>query len=114
MNAWEMAQSNIVAGRVVAESYRVASIDEKGFTLTRIDSGKDVRIARKMVESTAARLLAGETLKYQASGPDGGISYTVAIVRGVEAALSGVMVRDESIKAFRLATGAAARLTGAA
>lgn len=113
MNAWDLTKTNITPGRVVADAYRVASIDDKGFTMTRIDSGKDVRVARKMVEATAARLLAGETLKYQASGPDGGISYTVAIVKGVEAALAGVMVRDESIKMFRLAPGAAARLSAA-
>lgn len=91
---WTLALGNLKLGRVIRASHKATAAKDltviehsaKRITLAR-PSGKTVNISRKMVESTYARLVAGETLKRQASAKDGGISYTVAITRGVVMAL---------------------------
>jgi len=69
----------------------VSNVNSSGFILTR-PSGKTVKITNRKVESTFARLVNGETLAYQRNPGDGGISYTVAIERGVIAALGGWVI----------------------
>lgn len=115
---WELAQANLPVGRVISASHKdtqakdltVIEHGNKRITLERV-SGKRINISRRMVESTYARLTAGEALKRQASAKDGGISYTVAITRGVVMALgldqeAGLIAWDGS--AF-VAAGAAKR-----
>ena len=70
----------------------VTESDGKSFTFTR-PTGKTVRITASRVLKTLKRLQQGETLRYQANPGDGGISYTVAIERGVIAGL-GDQVTD--------------------
>lgn len=87
---WEMALAGPVqTGACIAERYQVETVDPRGFTMRRA-SGRTVRVTRRMVEDTAARLLAGERLKRHANRGDGGITYTTAIEAGVIAALAGL------------------------
>ena len=64
----------------------VTRADSKGFIFTR-PTGKTVKITAGKIKKTLLRLQQGETLRYQANPGDGGISYTVAIERGVIAGL---------------------------
>ena len=64
----------------------VTATDDKSFTFTR-PTGKTIRITASKIKKTLLRLQQGETLRYQANPGDGGISYTVAIERGVIAGL---------------------------
>jgi len=70
----------------------VTESNGKSFTLTR-PTGKMVKITAGKILKTLQRLVSGETLRYQANPGDGGISYTVAIERGVIAGL-GDQVTD--------------------
>jgi hypothetical protein len=76
-------------------TYEVVSVDDRGFTVRRAGSGKQVRIGWKRVEQTRRRLEAGETLKYQAHAKDGGISYTVAVAVGTIWALRDIVKETE-------------------
>lgn len=64
----------------------VTESNGKSFTFTR-PTGKTVKITAGKIRKTLQRLQQGETLRYQANPGDGGISYTVAIERGVIAGL---------------------------
>jgi len=64
----------------------VTRSDSKGFIFIR-PTGKTIRITASKIKKTLLRLQQGETLRYQANPGDGGISYTVAIERGVIAGL---------------------------
>tara|TARA_R110002020_G_scaffold358855_3_gene571475 strand:- start:2543 stop:2833 length:291 start_codon:yes stop_codon:yes gene_type:complete len=70
----------------------VTESDGKSFTFTR-PTGKTIRITASKIKKTLQRLQQGETLRYQANPGGGGISYTVAIERGVIAGL-GDQVTD--------------------
>ena len=77
MQTWNQITSRMPIGRELKDgAYRVSAHDDKGITITRTASGKTVRITRKKVEKTDARLAAGERLPKQSNA---GISYTVAI-----------------------------------
>lgn len=80
---WEGAEA--LLGEKVA-NLTVSLVGAKSATLTR-ENGKTLKVSRKMVEGTYQRLLQGEALHWQASRPNGGISYTVAITRAVIAFL---------------------------
>ncbi len=88
---WNRAKTNLPVGTIIDDKYRVREVTEKVIILARIASGKTVRVSRKMVESTHARLIAGETLTKQASAPKGGISFTIAVEAGVVAALGSLI-----------------------
>jgi len=64
----------------------VTQSNGKSFTFTRA-TGKTVKITASKIKSTLQRLQQGETLLYQRNPGEGGISYTVAIERGVIAGL---------------------------
>lgn len=74
--------------------YTVKSVDPRGFIIIRNSSGKDVRISSKLIESTRDKIEAGQSLNFQANGPKGGISYTVAIEAGVVHALRDIIRAD--------------------
>lgn len=97
---------------VGAAGYTIQSVDPKGFTMLRpankAGERKPVRVTRKMVEATLARLLAGEAIAYQGNRSTGGIDGTSAKRDGVLAALAGIAVRDG--KLVTLASGARSRV----
>lgn len=112
---WDLATSGpIKTGATVgAAGYTITVVDPKGFTMLRpankTGERKPVRVTRKMVEATLARLLASETVLYQGNRSKGGIDGTSAKRDGVLAALSGIATRDG--KTVRLADGARARVS---
>ena len=108
---WERAKEALPKGQYVA-GCRIADVDDKGFRLKRA-SGKAVRVTRRMIEDTAARLLAGETLPKHANRSKGGISYTSAIENTVIAALAGLARLDDSGRAWVLDREQAAGLEAA-
>jgi len=87
-----------VGATVGAAKYTITAVDPKGFTMLRppnkVGERKPVRVSRKMVEATLARLLASETVLYQGNRSKGGIDGTSAKRDGVLAALSGIATRD--------------------
>ena len=70
---WKEICERIVPGLLVKEgAYRILSTDEKGISLERVETGKTVRVTRRMIEKTAERIEAGEFIHRRA------IDYTVA------------------------------------
>ena len=91
---WKNIQRKMRPGRTVGteskpEAYRVTECTEKSLTMERVETGKTVKISRRMVEKTLARLEAGETI------PRRGISYTVAIESAVLVCLGRAV--DDSV-----------------
>ena len=81
-NLWKNIERKMTAGRTVGtetkpEAYRVTECTDNSLTMERVETGKPVKISRRMVEKTLARLEAGEII------PRRGISYTVAIESAV-------------------------------
>ena len=112
---WSIALAGpIVSGATVgASKYTISKVDPKGFTMLRPEN-KDgnrlpVRVTRRMVEETLARLLAGDVVLHQGNRHKGGIDGTSAKRDGVLAALAGVAVRDGRI--VILAKGARQRVS---
>lgn len=85
-------------------TYKVVSTSPKGFTIKRSSSGKTVKISGKLVSRTLERLEKGEALKFQCSGNNGGISYTVAIEAGVIGALENIVKVDSKKRVYRMKT----------
>ena len=81
-------------------TYKVVATSAKGFTIKRSSSGKTVKISGKCIEKTLARLERGEEIKFQCSGNNGGISYTVAIEAGVAGALEPLIKVDSSRRVY--------------
>ena len=81
--------------------YTIIDVDSQGFRIARQDTGSTVRITRNLIETTAASLLAGEALKFQASRTKGGISYTVAQTAAVVWALGDLIVPDDNARVYR-------------
>lgn len=81
--------------------YTIVDFDDQGFRIERQDTGSTVRITRNLIETTAASLLAGETLKFQASRTKGGISYTVAQTSAVVWALGELIIQDDKARVYR-------------
>ena len=102
-----------VGATVGAAQYTITAVDPKGFTMLRPANKqgerKPVRVTRKMVEATLARLLASETVLYQGNRSKGGIDGTSAKRDGVLAALIGIAARDG--KTIILVAGARARVS---
>ena len=75
--SWTQILARMPIGRLLKDgAYRVKSHDAKGITIERVATGSTVRITRKKVETTDARLEAGERLPKQSNK---GVSYTVAV-----------------------------------
>jgi|TARA_R110000824_G_scaffold214216_4_gene400508 hypothetical protein len=63
--------------------YTVVSTDGKGGFTAAKPGGKTVKISGRLIARVKAAAENGATFKFQANGPQGGISYTVAIEAGV-------------------------------
>lgn len=106
-DTWTVAKQNLSVGTLVDDKYRVARIDEKvrgakrdAVVLTRLSSGKEVAISRKMIEHTQERLESGEKLLKQKNQKKGGISDTIAVEAGVIAALGTSVSYDAAARVF--------------
>tara|TARA_R110002110_G_C12989704_1_gene674607 strand:+ start:110 stop:517 length:408 start_codon:yes stop_codon:yes gene_type:complete len=81
----------------------VFSVDDKGFYMKREKSGKMLRISWMTCRRVWARLLNGETIKFQKSIKDGGISYTTAVERCVISALGNLVMTTDIGYVIRMA-----------
>ena len=81
--------------------YRIARHPSgKGWIVTRPDTGSTVKVSKKKIARTSARLTAGDAIEWRS------ISYTVAIESGCLAVLrdQGLdIVRDEATRTYNLA-----------
>ena len=68
---------------------------EKGWTLTRLDTGSVEKVSESMVEKTRGRLEAGEEIPFRK------ISYTVAIETAVVRILKGIIEVNKENKVYR-------------
>lgn len=107
---WTEAKQNLSVGTLVDDKYRVVRIEEKArgdkrdaVIILRLSSAKETSITRKLIESVAARLSAGETLLKQQNQTKGGISYTIAVEACVVAALGRRIAYDAGARVFRQA-----------
>ncbi|MBX3467162.1 MAG: hypothetical protein KF878_09735 [Planctomycetes bacterium] len=91
---------DLAPGQAIDGGYVVESVDERGLWLRR-PSGSRVRVTRAKIARVRRRLLDGDLLERQEPECSGGISYTVAIVKGVEAALRDVLIFDDVLGVFR-------------
>ena len=80
--AWQAISRRLKIGTIFSsrtgKEYRIVSVDDKGYSISRTYSGTTVRISRKNVEYAYEQLQCGESIAYQATKANGGISYTVA------------------------------------
>ena len=103
MPTWKQTASRFRPGRIVGPesnptAYLVRSTDERGISCERVATGSPVRATRKMIESAAARLDAGEVI------PRRTISYTVAIETLVVLALGARVeecTTEDGTRAYR-------------
>ncbi len=100
MDAWKRAQVSLPVGRVIDDKYEVVAVDDRGFTVKRLASGKPLKVSRKMIESAAGRLRTGEKLAKQANQKQGGISYPIAVEAVVVAALGTTVRYDAADRVF--------------
>ena len=104
---WTTIQRRLVPGTVfesrTGKSYRVESVDHKGYTIARTDTGSKVRISAKKVLTALSMLQASQPIKYQATPGNGGISYTVAVTVGAMYPLRNApgYTLDNSTKTYR-------------
>lgn len=87
-NAWQKTIANLggkVGATFRAGAYRLLAIREDGLEVEWTKTGKRAKVWRTLIEKTAARVAAGETIRERS------ISYTVAIEFFVREALAEVV-----------------------
>jgi len=98
-NTFDWAALALTPGAVVRSRtgavYVVTTVTDKAIEAVRPPTGSSVRCSRRMVERAAAALDRGQPLAYQRSGPNGGISYTVAVEALAVACLGDRVARDD-------------------
>ena len=101
---WTAISSTLTVGQTFesrpGKAFTITAVDAKGYTIARAGTASAVRITAAKVLKAHQMLTSGQSIAYQATPSNGGISYTVAVTVGALHPLRALWTLNNTAKTY--------------